>query len=439
MRKPVVAIVGTPNVGKSTFFNKIAGRRISIVDDQPGVTRDRIYADADWNGYAFSIVDTGGLDFSKDDEMYHNILNQAQIAIDLADVIVFFVDGKKGLTHADMEVANMLRKCKAPKIVAVNKLDNNETEKTYEFYELQLGDPMPLSASHGKGIGDLLDAITHHLEQISPEEFADTLKIAIVGKPNAGKSSLTNRLIGEDRMVVSNVAGTTRDAIDIPFKYNGKNYTLIDTAGLRKKGKIAPDSIERYSALRSIDAVERCDIALMVIDATEGITEQDSKVAGLIHDEGKPSVIVVNKWDKVDKTKMTTEKFKKLIETELPFMKYYVPVFISCESGQRIGKVMEMAEMVYANASREITMGVFNSILQNATAVNEPPIHNGRKLKVLYGRQSGKNPPTFTIFCNRAELMDFAYSRYLENSIRNAFDFKGTPIKLIFKNKGEKD
>ena len=417
MRKPVVAIVGTPNVGKSTFFNKIAGRRISIVDDQPGVTRDRIYADAEWNGYAFSIVDTGGLDFSKDDEMYRSILSQAQIAIDLADVIVFFVDGKKGVTQGD----------------------NFEIEKTYEFYELQLGDPMPLSASHGKGIGDLLDAIVDKIEQISPDEEDKALKIAIVGKPNAGKSSLTNRLIGEDRMVVSNVAGTTRDAIDIPFRYNGKNYTLIDTAGLRKKGKIAPDSIERYSALRSIDAVERCDIALLVIDATEGITEQDSKVAGLMHEEGKPSVIVVNKWDKIDKTKMSTEKFKRLIETELPFMKYYVPVFISCESGQRIGKVMEAVEQVYENAGREITMGVFNSVLQNATAVTEPPIHNGRKLKVIYGKQSGTYPPRFTIFCNRANLMDFSYSRYLENSIRNAFDFKGTPIKLEFKNKGEND
>ena len=439
MRKPVVAIVGTPNVGKSTFFNKIAGRRISIVDDQPGVTRDRIYADAEWNGYAFSIVDTGGLDFSKDDEMYRSILSQAQIAIDLADVIVFFVDGKKGITQGDLEVANMLRKCKAPKIVAVNKLDNFEIEKTYEFYELQLGDPMPLSASHGKGIGDLLDAIVDKIEQISPDEEDKALKIAIVGKPNAGKSSLTNRLIGEDRMVVSNVAGTTRDAIDIPFRYNGKNYTLIDTAGLRKKGKIAPDSIERYSALRSIDAVERCDIALLVIDATEGITEQDSKVAGLMHEEGKPSVIVVNKWDKIDKTKMSTEKFKRLIETELPFMKYYVSVFISCESGQRIGKVMEAVEQVYENAGREITMGVFNSVLQNATAVTEPPIHNGRKLKVIYGKQTGTYPPRFTIFCNRANLMDFSYSRYLENSIRNAFDFKGTPIKLEFKNKGEND
>lgn len=439
MRKPVVAIVGTPNVGKSTFFNKIAGRRISIVDDQPGVTRDRIYADAEWNGYAFSIVDTGGLDFSKDDEMYRSILSQAQIAIDLADVIVFFVDGKKGITQGDLEVANMLRKCKAPKIVAVNKLDNFEIDKTYEFYELKLGDPMPLSASHGKGIGDLLDAIVDKIEQISPDEEDKALKIAIVGKPNAGKSSLTNRLIGEDRMVVSNVAGTTRDAIDIPFRYNGKNYTLIDTAGLRKKGKIAPDSIERYSALRSIDAVERCDIALLVIDATEGITEQDSKVAGLMHEEGKPSVIVVNKWDKIDKTKMSTEKFKRLIETELPFMKYYVPVFISCESGQRIGKVMEAVEQVYENAGREITMGVFNSVLQNATAVTEPPIHNGRKLKVIYGKQSSTYPPRFTIFCNRANLMDFSYSRYLENSIRNAFDFKGTPIKLEFKNKGEND
>ena len=439
MRKPVVAIVGTPNVGKSTFFNKIAGQRISIVDDQPGVTRDRIYADADWNGYAFSIVDTGGLDFSKNDEMYRNILNQVQIAIDLADVIVFFVDGQKGLTSADLEVANMLRKCKAPKVVAVNKLDNFEQEKAYEFYQLQLGDPIPISATHGKGIGDLLDVIVSHLQKMPVDENPSSIKIAIVGKPNAGKSSLTNRLIGEDRMVVSSVAGTTRDAIDIPFKYNGKDYTLIDTAGLRKKGKIEPSSIERYSALRSIDAVRRCDIALLVIDATEGITEQDSKVAGLMHDEGKPSVIVVNKWDKVDKTTMSTTKFCKLIENELPFMKYYQPVFISCESGQRIGKVMELAEKVYANANRQITMGVFNNVLQNAIAVTEPPIHNGRKLKVLYGRQSGSCPPKFTIYCNRADLMDFSYSRYLENSIRNAFDFNGTPIKLEFKNKGEKE
>lgn len=438
MKKPLVAIVGTPNVGKSTFFNKISGKKISIVEDEPGVTRDRIYADADWCGYSFSLVDTGGLDLSKKDEMYDNILSQAKLAMELADVIVFFVDGKKGMTSSDMEVAQLLRKTKAPKIVAVNKLDSFDLEKTYEFYALRLGEPVPISCEQSKGLGDLLDIIVEKIPKVEEDEkYADT-KIAIVGKPNAGKSSLTNCLLGEKRMVVSDVAGTTRDAIDSPFRYNQKDYMLIDTAGLRKKARIDNKSVERYSAIRSIEAIRRCNIALLVIDATQGITEQDVKIAGLIHEENKPSIVVVNKWDLVDKKHTSVEDFKKQLEIDLAYMKYFVTVFISCESGQRIGKVMETVEQVLINTERTITMGVFNTVLTNALAVAEPPYRNGRRLKIIFGKQTASSPPAFTIYCNNASLVDDSYSRYLENNLRSSFDFSGTPIKMIFKTKGEK-
>jgi len=437
MKKPLVAIVGKPNVGKSTFFNKMAGSKISIVEDIPGVTRDRIFANSEWCGYEFQIVDTGGLDFGKDDEINKRIIEQANLAIDLADVIIMFVDGKQGLTHDDMEIANHLRRAKAPKVLAVNKLDNYQVEKTYEFYELGLGEPMAVSAEHGKGIGDLLDEVVKHLKRIETDEDDQTVKIALVGKPNAGKSSITNKLLGEDRVVVSSVAGTTRDAIDSPFKWHNKDYILIDTAGLRRKSKIELDTIERYSVIRTMNAIERCDVAVLVIDASVGITEQDVKIAGLVHEQGKPSVIVVNKWDLVERSDASRKAFEKQFETDLAFMKYFVTLYVSCESGQRIGQIMEKVDYVLNNARREVPMALFNNVLVNAISVTEPPAKNGKKLKIVYGKQVATCPPTFNIYCNNSALIENSYIRYLENSLRRAFDFKGTPIKIQFKNNKE--
>lgn len=437
MKKPLVAIVGKPNVGKSTFFNKIAGGKISIVEDVPGVTRDRIFANAEWCGYSFQIVDTGGLDFNKEDEINKRIIEQANLAIDLADVIVFFVDGKEGLTAQDLEVANHLRRAKAPKIVAVNKLDNYEKDKIYDFYELGLGDPIAISAEQSKGIGDLLDEIVKYIKKIDVSKESDDVKIALVGKPNAGKSSITNRLLGEYRVVVSSVAGTTRDAIDTPFRWNNKDYCLIDTAGLRRKSKIEPDSIERYSVIRSLNAIERCDVAVIVIDASEGITEQDVRIAGLVHEQGKPSVIVVNKWDLIENSEEKRKAFEKQFEVDLAFMKYYVTVYVSSATGQRIGKIMEMVDYVLTNAKREIPMALFNNVLTNAISVTEPPSKNGKRLKIIFGKQVATCPPTFEIYCNNSAIVENSYIRYLENSLRRAFDFKGTPIKVVFKNKNE--
>lgn len=437
MKKPLVAIVGKPNVGKSTFFNKIAGSKISIVEDIPGVTRDRIFANAEWCGYQFQIVDTGGLDFNKDDEINKRIIEQANLAIDLADVIILFVDGKEGLTHDDIEVATHLRRAKAPKVLAVNKLDNYEVEKTYEFYELGLGDPIGISAEQSKGLGDLLDEVVKHLKRVDKDDYEDAVKIALIGKPNAGKSSITNRLLGEDRVVVSSVAGTTRDAIDSPFRWNNKDYVLIDTAGLRKKAKIEPDTIERYSVIRTLSAIERCDVAVLVIDASEGITEQDVKIAGLIHEQGKPSIIVVNKWDLIENAEEKRKAFEKQFDVDLAFMRYYVTVYVSCATGQRMGQIMEKVDYVLANAKREIPMALFNNVLTNAISITEPPAVHGKRLKVIYGQQVSTCPPSFNIYCNNAELVENSYIRYIENSLRRAFDFKGTPIKVAFKNKSE--
>ncbi len=437
MKKPLVAIVGRPNVGKSTFFNKVAGSKISIVEDIPGVTRDRIFANAEWCGYQFQIVDTGGLDFNKDDEINKRIIEQANLAIELADVIILFVDGKSGLTHDDIEVAAHLRKAKAPKVLAVNKLDNYEVEKTYEFYELGLGEPMAVSAEQSKGIGDVLDEVVKNFKKQDEMIEDNTVKIALIGKPNAGKSSITNRLLGEDRVVVSSVAGTTRDAIDSPFRWNNKDFCLIDTAGLRKKSKIEPDTIERYSVIRTMSALERCDVAVLVIDASAGITEQDVKIAGLIHEQGKPSVIVVNKWDLIDKDEKSKKDFEHQFEVDLAFMKYYQTIYVSCATGQRIGKIMESVEYVLANSRREIPMALFNNVLNNAISVTEPPVKNGRRSKIIFGKQVSTCPPTFVIYCTHAELIENAYVRYIENSLRRAFDFKGTPIRVMFKNKSE--
>ena len=437
MKKPLVAIVGRPNVGKSTFFNKICGRRISIVEDTPGVTRDRIYGDAEWCGYNFSLVDTGGLDFNYEDEMQQNIFNQAKIAIDLVDVIMFFVDGKEGITNNDKEVATLLRKSRKPIVLVVNKLDNNEIEKTYEFYELNIGEPMLLSAEQGKGIGDVLDEVVKHFDKINKDSDTEAIKVAKVGRPNAGKSSITNKILGEERVVVSDVAGTTRDAIDTPFRYNGKDYILIDTAGMRKKKNIESESVERYSILRSLEAIKRADIVLIVIDSQDFVTEQDVKIAGIVHEENKPSIIVMNKWDLIEKNDRTINKYRKKLDEDLAFMSYYKPVFVSAKTGQRLGSIMATVEEVLDNANKRITTGVLNDIISDAVSVNQPPMIRGKKLKLYYATQVGTNPPTIVLFVNDISAMHFSYERYLENSIRKAIDFSGTPIKLIIKQKAE--
>lgn len=440
MKRPLVAIVGRPNVGKSTFFNKVSGRKISIVQDTPGVTRDRIYADAEWCGVAFSLVDTGGLDFGSNDEVNKNIIAQAQIAVDLAEVIILFTDGRDGLTSSDREVAEFLRKSGKPVVLVVNKLDNNEVEKSYEFYELQLGDPYPISSEHGKGLGDVLDEVVKKLKtKISAEEETKAIKIAVVGKPNAGKSRLTNRILGQERMVVASIAGTTRDAIDTPFKYDGRDYVIIDTAGMRKKSQIESDTIESYSVLRAIEAIRRSDVVLIVVDATKGFTDQDQQIAALVHNEGKPSVLVVNKWDIVDKDHRTMNEFNKNIELDFPFMKYVKTVYISALTGQRADQVLPAVQEVYENAGRKIAMGVLNEIVADAIGANPPPTKNGKRVKIIYATQVSTYPPKFIFFCNDGELIADSYARYLENKIRAAFNFEGTPMTLYFRNKSDKD
>jgi len=440
MRKPLVALIGRPNVGKSTFFNTVCGRRISIVKDMPGVTRDRIYGDAEWCGNAFSIVDTGGLDVKNKDDFQNNITRQAEIAVELADVVIFMVDGKEGLVSADYDVANFLRKYNVPIVLVVNKLDNNQVEQSYEFYSLGLGEPFVCSAENNKGIGDILDeCVKNFKNKVSPEEDAKKIKIAVVGKPNAGKSSIINKLLGENRVMVSNVAGTTRDAIDTPFNYNGKEYLLIDTAGIRRKRSVPSESVELYSVLRSFDAIRRADIVILVVDAGEGLSEQDVRIAGFIHEEGKPSVVVMNKWDLIEKDSYSMNKFNDQLKEDLKFMSYFVPVYSSALTGQRMGKIMETAEKVYENSNYRITTSMLNEILSNAVAVNEPPMQSGKRCKIYYMTQASVTPPTFVVFVNDKNLMHFSYLRYLENSIRNAVDFSGTPIKIILKSKSEKD
>lgn len=440
MGKPLVAVVGRPNVGKSTFFNRIAGKKISIVKDMPGVTRDRIYADAEWCGHAFTIVDTGGLDVKNKDDFQKNITRQAQLAVELADVVLLFVDGKQGLLPADYDAANFLRKYKVPIILVVNKIDNNEIEKTYEFYNLGLGEPVAISSELNKGIGDLLDKIVANFKvKVDASVNDNKIKIAVVGKPNAGKSSLVNKLVGEERVMVSNVAGTTRDAIDTPFKYNGKEYLLIDTAGIRRKRSIDKDSVELYSVVRSFDAIRRADVVVLVVDSVEGLSEQDVRIAGFIHEEGKPSVILMNKWDAVEKDTYSMNKFNDKLNEDLKFMDYFVALYGSALTGLRINKLMDTVNEVLENAGRRITTGTLNDILQNAVLSNEPPTKNGRRLKIYYITQPSTFPPTFVLFVNDKDLMHFSYLRYLENCIRNAVNFKGTPIKLIVNSKNEKD
>lgn len=436
---PLVAVVGRPNVGKSTFFNRIVGKRISIVNDEPGVTRDRIYADAEWCGHNFTMIDTGGIDFNSEDHFSKHILKQADIAIDMADVIIFMVDGKEGLTSNDLDVAQKLRRCKKNVLLVVNKLDNYKEEDLFEFYSLGLGEPIGISAEQAKGLGDLLDKVVECLPEAPKDDDNDRIKIAIVGKPNAGKSSIINRLLGENRVIVSDVAGTTRDSIDIPFNYNKKKYTLIDTAGMRRKSKIEDETTEKYSVFRTIDSIRRADVVVLVMDSAETISEQDVRIAGLIHEELKPSVIVMNKWDLITKETSTMNKFEKQLEKDLAYMSYFKSVYLSALTGKRMEKLMQAVDEAWENANRKITAGNLNDILQNAYAISSPPGKNGKRLKIFYATQTGVTPPTFVLFVNDTEIMPDNYKRYLENSIRSAVDFSGTPIRITLKSKDEKD
>lgn len=441
MKKPLVAIVGRPNTGKSSFFNKICGKRISIIDDLPGVTRDRIYCDAEWCGKVFTLVDTGGLDSKSSDVFQKTIRSQAQIAIDLADVIIFMVDGREGVTPADEEVAALLRRAKKRVILVVNKLDRFEVENTYDFYSLGFGEPFPISCQQGKGLGEVLDEIISApcFKEASNFEESLTIKIAVVGRPNAGKSSIVNRLLGEERVVVSNVAGTTRDAIDTPFRYNGKDFVLIDTAGLRRQRSVEKESVEGYSALRAREAIGRADVVLIVFDASEEISEQDVRIAGYVHEEGKPSLIVMNKWDKIEKNGHIINDYVSMLKEKLSFMDYFKPVFISALSGKRVEKVMPSVLEVYANSTKRITTGVLNEVIQKAILAQQPPTKKGKSLKILYATQAEVSPPTFVIFVNDSSIVHFSYERFLENRLRASINFEGTPIKLIFRSRKEKE
>ncbi len=434
-KKPLVAVVGRPNVGKSTFFNKICGKRISIVKDVPGVTRDRVYADAEWCGYRFTMIDTGGIELKSEDTMFRHIREQAEIAMDLADVILFFVDGKEGLVSSDYDVAEILRLTKKPVLLVVNKLDHYNIEDTYDFYALGLGEPLAISCEQSLGLGDLLDEVVKHFDERNDEEDDFSLKIAVVGKPNVGKSSLVNRILGFNRVIVSDVAGTTRDAIDTPFKYMGKDYTIIDTAGMRRKRAIEDESVEDYSVMRTIAAIARADVVLIVFDSSEEISEQDVRIAGYVHEQGKPNIVVMNKWDKVEKDTHTIEKYESILARDLAFMDYYKSVFISAQTGQRAEKLINLVDEVYINASQRISTGVLNDVIREAVAMNEPPSHSGRRLKIMYATQPETNPPKFVIFVNDDTLVHFSYRRYLENFLRKTFDFSGTPIKLTFNSK----
>ncbi len=440
MARPLVAIVGRPNVGKSTFFNKIAGKRISIVEDTPGVTRDRLYADVEWMNRRFTLIDTGGIDPRSEDVLLSQMRHQAEIAMDTADVICFFADARDGLTDDDREVANLLRKTRKPLLLVVNKVDYaGLNDSLYEFYELGLGDPIGISSANMLGLGDLLEEICKNLppqDEDETEDGAHVLQLAVVGRPNVGKSSLVNRLLGQERTMVSDIAGTTRDAIDTRFTAaNGTEYNIIDTAGIRRKRVVEEESLERYSVLRSIAAIRRCDVALLLIDANDGVTEQDTKIAGLIRDEGKAVIIVVNKWDAIEKDTGTLEQFRKQIMDDLKFMDYAPVLFLSALTGQRVHTVLDMVDQVWVMASKRVPTGVLNDVLADATADLQPPASNGRRLKIYYLTQQSTCPPTFILFVNDESLMHFAYERYLENYFRKTFDFTGTPIRFILREK----
>ncbi len=433
--KSLVAIVGRPNTGKSTFFNRVVGKRISIVDDAPGVTRDRLYADVEWCGNLFTLIDTGGVQFDKNDDFTKHINNQVDIAIDLADLILFFVDGKEGVMPYDYSVAEKLRKSGKKVLLVVNKYDTFNLDNLYEFYNLGIGEPIPISGEQAKGIGDLLDKVVENLPKSSVEEDDDALKIAIVGKPNTGKSSIVNRLVGENRVIVSNVSGTTRDSVDVPFNYNKKKYILIDTAGMRRKRSVEDETIERYSIFRTLDSIRRADVVVCVMDVNEPVSEQDVKIIGLVHNEKKPSVVVFNKWDLIEKETDTMKKYEDKLKTELSFMSYFKPVFLSALTGKRMEKLMEAVTVVHENATRRIKTRDVNDIIQDAIVSTAPPFVNGKRLKIYYATQTGVKPPTFVLKVNDATLLSDSYLRYIENSIRTAVDFTGTPIEIIVKNK----
>ncbi len=434
MIKPIVAIVGRPNVGKSTFFNKICGKRISIVDDTPGVTRDRIYADANWAGHDFTLIDTGGIDSGSDDLFQADIKKQALFAVQEADVVVLLVDGRVGVTTNDEEVASILLRHKVPVVLVVNKLDNFEVEKTYEFYSLGLGEPHPLSVHQSKGIGDILDEIVKNFKLKDIEYDQSVTRVAVVGRPNVGKSSIVNRLIGSDRVVVSDIEGTTRDAVLVPFKYNKKDYALVDTAGLRRQRSVERVSIEGYSVLRTMSAIDEADVAIIVFDGSKDLTEQDIRIAGYVDEAGKPSVIVVNKWDIKIKSK---DDYITMLKNELAFMSYFKVIFVSALTGASIGQIMEKVEESYANACKRISTGQLNDLLHDAILNFEPPAHNGARVKIRYITQASTNPPTFVLFVNNPKLINFSYKRYLENRFRERIDLAGTPVRFVIKGKGE--
>ena len=444
MAKPLVAVVGRPNVGKSTFFNKMAGKRISIVDDMPGVTRDRVTADAEWLGRSFTLIDTGGIDPKSDDVLLSQMREQAAIAMELADVICFFTDARDGLTEDDKDVANMLRKTTKPVLLVVNKVDYlGLNENLYEFYELGLGDPIGISSVNMLGFGDLLDQLIALFPEENPEEKVSEkapIQLAIVGRPNVGKSSLTNRLLGENRTMVSEIAGTTRDAIDSLYTDgDGTVFNIIDTAGIRRKRAVEEETLERYSVLRSIAAIRRCDVALLLIDANDGVTEQDTKIAGLIHDEGRAVIVIVNKWDMLEKETGTYENYRKKVLDDLKFMSYAPVLFVSAKSGQRVSTILEKVKEVYATACRRITTGVLNDVLNDAVNALQPPMQGGKRLKIYYATQGGVQPPSFVLFVNEEKLMFFAYERYLENYFRKTFQLEGTPIRFILREKKKED
>ena len=441
MNKPVVAIVGRPNVGKSTLFNVLAGEMISIVKDTPGVTRDRIYADVSWLDREFTLIDTGGIEPESRDIILSQMREQAQIAIDTADVIIFITDVRQGLQDADSKVADMLRRSGKPVILTVNKVDNFDKfmPDVYEFYNLGIGDPVPISASSRLGLGDMLDAVCAHFPEKTEEEEEDERpRIAIVGKPNVGKSSIINKLVGENRVIVSDIAGTTRDAIDTDVVHDGKEYIFIDTAGLRRKNKIK-EELERYSIIRTVTAVERADVVLMVIDAVEGVTEQDAKIAGIAHERGKGIIIVVNKWDAIEKNDKTMREHESKVRQILSFMPYAEIMYVSAKTGQRLHKLYDMIDMVIANQTLRVATGVLNEIMTEAVAMQQPPSDKGKRLKLYYITQVAVKPPTFVIFVNDKELMHFSYTRYLENKIREAFGFRGTSLKFFIRERKEKE
>ena len=439
MSKPLVAVVGRPNVGKSTFFNKVVGKRVSIVEDTPGVTRDRIYAEAEWSGVHFALIDTGGIEPDSKDIILSQMREQAEVAMDTSDVILFMTDGKDGVTASDREVASMLMRTGKQVVLAVNKVDTAKVpEDFYDFYELGLGEPIPISAANMLNLGDLLDRIVESFPEGAGTEEEDSIKLAMIGKPNVGKSSLINKLLGENRVIVSPIAGTTRDSIDTPFEKDGEKYLLIDTAGIRRKSKVN-ENIEKFSVIRAVAAIERCDVCLLMIDAQEGITEQDKKIAGIAHEAGKGIVVVVNKWDLIEKETNTMNEFRKHIARELTFMSYAPVVFISVLTGQRVNNVIKMAKYVAENRAMRVPTGRLNNLISDAIMMKQPPSDKGRRLKIYYVTQVGVKPPLFSFKVNSRPLMHFSYARYMENKIREAFGFEGTSIKFVFREKGEKE